>query len=66
MVIGNINAPRLIIEEGVILNGNYSIKSNKIEDKEQEKTAESIEFPETEIEKSKEDSKYDPLFSNSL
>jgi cytoskeletal protein CcmA (bactofilin family) len=31
MMIGNINAPRLIIEEGVVLNGSFKITGRKIQ-----------------------------------
>ena len=55
MMIGNIHSPRLIAEEGVILNGNCLIKqeesgSELTEQVEQERNFEAIKFPRSEIE----------------
>ena len=57
MMIGNIHSPRLIAEEGVILNGNCLIKqeestSGSMESAEQEQTFSALNFPRSELEKS--------------
>ncbi len=57
MMIGNIHSPRLIAEEGVILNGNCLIKqeestSELMESAEQEQPFGALSFPRSELEKS--------------
>ncbi len=59
MMIGNIHSPRLIAEEGVILNGNCLIKQEESESEltehvEQEQTFEAIKFPRSEIVESRQ------------
>jgi cytoskeletal protein CcmA (bactofilin family) len=59
MMIGNIHSPRLIAEEGVILNGNCLIKqeesdSEMTEPVEPEQSFDAIKFPRSEIEEAKE------------
>ena len=56
MMIGNIHSPRLIAEEGVILNGNCLIKQEESESEltepaEQEQSFDAIKFPRAENEK---------------
>jgi len=60
MMIGNIHSPRLIAEEGVILNGNCLIKQEESESElsepvEQEQGFDAIKFPRTEVEKARQD-----------
>jgi len=56
MMIGNIHSPRLIAEEGVILNGNCLIKQKESESEiaepvEPEQSFDAIKFPRSDIEK---------------
>ena len=62
MMIGNIHSPRLIAEEGVILNGNCLIKQEESESEltepvEPEQSYDAIKFPRAEFEKSDQSSR---------
>lgn len=64
MMIGNIHSPRLIAEEGVILNGNCLIKqeeseSELMEPEKQEQKFSALNFPRSELKKSVQDEQPD-------